>query len=77
MIMMPLTPTWFSYFFFYFIFKKFWSHCKVWGARTVSYPQPGIEPPSPIVETESLNCWAAREVPHLVVLKFKDIVRTH
>ena len=40
----------------------FWLHCAGCG---ILVPQPGIEPPPPALEAQSLNHWAAKEVPHL------------
>ena len=43
----------FIYFFFLFSF---------WPCR-ILVPCPGIQPPSPAVDVQSLNHWTAREVP--------------
>ena len=33
-----------------------------------TFPEPGMEPESPAVETLSLNHWATREVPGTIIL---------
>ena len=46
-----------------FLFCLFWGF--FWlchAAHRISVPRPGTEPASPVVETQSLNHWAAREV---------------
>ena len=35
------------------------------AACKVLVPQPGIEPKTPAVETQSLNHWTARKIPHI------------
>ena len=52
-------PTIYHYFFF-------WPYPKAWN---ILIPWSGIEPASPAVEVQSLNCWTAREVPVIFLLE--------
>ena len=52
--------------FFVLYLIYFWPHHR---ACKILVPWPGIEPTAPVLETQSLNHWTAREVPIL----FKDV----
>ena len=51
----------------FYIFVNFWQYCV---AYEIFIHQPGIEPVPPAVESQSLNHWTAREVPHSGVFCF-------
>ena len=50
---------------FYFIFYILATLCGMWDLSSLTL---GIEPTAPVVEVQSHNHWAAREVPILIFI---------